>query len=226
MAWLLADAGLPSAMLVSAPMPLPAREIDVGLLLALLVSVTAPVRVPDAVGVNVTVTVQDAPTARVAQLLVWRKSPVAETPETVAEVVPELVTVTVCAAAGLPTIVAGKDKLLGFGFRIGPGATPVPDSGTVFVIPDAVMVRLPEREPAVVGANVTLTVHDAPAAMLLPQLLVWLKSPVVATEVTGEAAVPLLVTVTGCGALDAPVATEPKPTAVGLIEIRDPLSGR
>ena len=69
--WLLADAGLPSAMLVSVPMPLPVRAIDVGLLLALLVRVTAPVRVPDVVGRNVTCTVQEAPTARVEQLFVW-----------------------------------------------------------------------------------------------------------------------------------------------------------
>ena len=41
-----------------------------------------------------------------------------------------------------------------------------------------------------------------------------------------NATVPLLVTVTSCAALDEPVATEPKPTAVGLIEISDPLSGR
>ena len=106
--WLLAVAGRPRAMLVVVPMPLPDRAIDVGLLLALLVIVTAPVRAPDVVGVNFTVTVQDAPTASVAQVFVWLKSPVAATPETVADVVPELVTVTVCVADELPTIVAGE----------------------------------------------------------------------------------------------------------------------
>src|SRR5437588_160804 len=83
-------------------------------------------------------------------------------------------------------------------------------------VPDAVTVRLPVRDPAAVGVNVTFTVQEEPAAILLPQLLVWLKSPEVPTEPTGAAAVPLLVTVTACGALDEPVATEPKPTAVGL----------
>ena len=68
--WLLAEAGFPRARLVSVPMPLPVREIEVGLLLALLVTVTPPARAPDAVGRNVTVTVQDAPTATVAQLFV------------------------------------------------------------------------------------------------------------------------------------------------------------
>jgi hypothetical protein len=207
-------------------MPLPVSAITVGLLLAVLVMVTAPVRVPEVAGRNVTVTVQEAPTATVEQLLVWAKSPVAETPETVAEVVPELDTVTVWAADELPTIVPANVRLLGFALRIGPGATPVPDSGTVLVIPDVVTVRLPVREPDAVGVKVTLTVHEDPAAMLPPQLLVWLKSPEVLIAVTGAAAVPLLVTVTACGALDVPVATEPKPTAVGLIEISEPLSGR
>src|SRR5258705_7685938 len=102
-------------MLVLVPMPVPDRAIDVGLLLALLVMLTAPVRAPEVVGVNRTVTVQDAPTARVEQVFVWLKSPDAETAETLAEVVPELDTVTVWVADGLPTMVPGKDSVLGFG---------------------------------------------------------------------------------------------------------------
>ena len=80
-------------------MPVPVRATVVGLLLALLVTVRVPVRAPAAVGLNVTVTVQEPPTATLRQLLVWLKSPVTATPETVAAVVPELVTVTVWAAA-------------------------------------------------------------------------------------------------------------------------------
>src|ERR1700692_1918956 len=100
-------------MVVVLPMPLPDRATVVGLLLALLVTVRVPVRDPPAVGLNVTVTAQDAPTAIVEQLLVWLKSPVTATPETVAEVVPELVTVTVCAAVEEPTTVPAKDRLAG-----------------------------------------------------------------------------------------------------------------
>src|SRR5258706_8933263 len=213
-------------MLVLVPMPLPDKAIDVGLLLALLVILTAPVRAPEVVGVNLTVTVQEAPTARLEQLLVWLKSPVAETAEMVAVVVPELDTDTAWVADELPTIVLAKERLVGVGLRIGPGATPVPDSATVLVMAEAVMVRLPVRLPATVGVNFTFTAQDAPAARLLPQVLVWLKSPEVLIVVTGAAAVPVLVTVTGWVALDEPVATEPKPNAVGLIEITDPLSGR
>ena len=59
-----------------------------------------------------------------------------------------------------------------------------------------------------------------------PQLFVWLKSPLVAMAVTGAAAVPVLVIVTACAALEPPVATEPNDRAVGLMERADPLSGR
>jgi hypothetical protein len=111
-------------------------------------------------------------------------------------------------------------------FRIGPGATPVPDSGTVLVMPETVAVRLPVRVPVVDGVNLTLTVQDVPAAIDEPQVLVWLKSPEVLIVVTGAAAVPLLVMVTACTALDEPVATEPKPSALGLTVISEPLSGR
>ena len=125
--------------------------------------VTAPVRVPELVGVNFTVTVQDAPTANEPQLLVWLKSPVVETADTVAEVVPEFDTVTVCVAEELPTTVPPKVRLPGLAFRMGPGATPVPDNDTVLVMPETVAVRLPVRVPVVDGVNVTLTVQDVPA---------------------------------------------------------------
>src|SRR5437867_4134385 len=105
-------------------MPLPDRAITTGLLLALPVMVTEPVRAPAAVGLNVTETVQEAPTASVEQLLVWLKSPLAVTPETVAAVVPVLVTVAVWAADELPDMVVGKERLDGFALRTGPGATP------------------------------------------------------------------------------------------------------
>jgi len=137
-----------------------------------------------------------------------------------------LVTDTVCVAELFPTIVPGKLSDEGLAFRIGPGATPVPDKGTVLVIPAMVRVRFPLRAPAAVGLNVTLTVQDDPAATLLPQLLVWPKSPEVVIDVTGAAAVPVLVTVTAWAALVEPVACEPNPSEVGLTEMMEPLSGR
>ena len=203
-------------MLVVLPMPLPLRAMVVGLLLALLVTVTVPVRAPAAVGLNDTVTAQEPPTTIVPQLLVWLKSPVAATFETVAELVPEFVTVTTWAAAVEPTTVPGKDRLAGAAFRIGPGATPVPVRLTVLVMPPALTVRFPVRLPVAVGANVTLTVQDPFAAIDEPQLLLWVKSPVVAIEETAAAEPVGLETVTVCGALVEPVAAEPKFSALGL----------
>ncbi len=224
--WLLAVAGLLSAMLVLVPTPVPDSATVAGLLFALLVTVSVPVRAPDAVGVNFTVTVHDAPTAIDEQVLVWLKSPLALTPETVAVEVPELVRVTFWVAEEAPTTVPANDSEPGLALRTGPGATPVPDSGTVLVTPAAVTDRLPVRVPAAVGWNVTLTVQDAPAAMLLPQVLLCVKSPDTAMVPTAADAEPPLVTVTVCAALVPPVATDPKPSAFGLTLMLEPLSGR
>ena len=102
-------------------------------------------------GVNLTVTVQVPLTASVVQLLVWLKAPVIATLETVAAVVPVLVTVTVCVAGEDPTRVAGKERLAGEALSTGPGAVPVPDRLTVLVTPPALMVTLPVAAPAAVG---------------------------------------------------------------------------
>ena len=52
--------------------PTAVRVTDCGLLVALSVIVSAPLRAPDAVGANVTLIVQAAPAAREPlQLLVW-----------------------------------------------------------------------------------------------------------------------------------------------------------
>src|ERR1700744_153703 len=99
-------------MLVVEVMPLPLSPTVSGLLLALLFTVRVPVFVA-AVGVNLTVTVQVPLTAIEVQLLVWLKAPVTATLETVAAVVPELVTVTVWVAGEEPTRVAGEDRLGG-----------------------------------------------------------------------------------------------------------------
>ena len=63
--------------------------------------------------------------------------------------VPELVTVTVWVADETPTIGAGEGQA--GRVRVEDRARaprPVPESGTVLVMPDAVTVRLPVRAPA------------------------------------------------------------------------------
>jgi hypothetical protein len=66
----LADAGWPAARLVLLPIPFPLSAAVLGLLFALLVTVSVPVLAPDAVGSNLTVTVHELPTATVVQLFV------------------------------------------------------------------------------------------------------------------------------------------------------------
>ena len=70
----LAEAGWPAARLVVLSSPVPLSATVVGLLLALLVTVSVPVRAPAAMGLNDTVTAQEPPTAMAPQLLVWLKS--------------------------------------------------------------------------------------------------------------------------------------------------------
>src|SRR5882724_8499620 len=160
-------------MFVELLIPDPVSPTVSELLLALLVTVSVPVRVPPVVGVNLTDTVQEPPTATLVQLFVWLKSPVTETPETVAAAVPELLTVTVWALVVEPTIVPAKERLAGAAFSTGPGGVPVPDRLTVLVTPPALIVRLPVRAPVAVGENFTLTVHELFAAIDDPQVLVW-----------------------------------------------------
>src|SRR5690242_14091143 len=77
--------------------PVPARDTTCGLPPLLLI-VRLPLREPEVPGLNVTVTVQLAPAARLApQLLVSEKSPLAEMPVRPRAALPVLVTLTVWA---------------------------------------------------------------------------------------------------------------------------------
>ena len=79
--------------------PVPVRLMVCGLPAMLSVIVTAPVRMPVAVGVNVTLMVQLAPAATdVPQVLVCMKSPLATMLVTLSAAVPVLFSVTVCTA--------------------------------------------------------------------------------------------------------------------------------
>jgi hypothetical protein len=68
----------------------------------------------------------------------------------------------------------------------------------------SVMLSVPVREPVAVGVKVTLIVQVALAATLVPQLLVWAKSPLAAMLEMLNAPVPLLVSVSVCAALVVP----------------------
>src|SRR5271169_4941115 len=85
---------------------------------------------------------------------------------------------------------------------------PVPDSATVSGLPGALDATdsVPLAAPLAVGANLTLTVQVPPAAMEVPQVLVWLNGPVTLTDAADAALVPGLDTVTVCAALADPTA--------------------
>ena len=57
------------------------------------------------------------------------------------------------------------------------------------------IVTVPVLVPLALGLNVTLTLHEAPAATLEPQVLVWEKSPLIAMLVMVSVALPEFVRV-------------------------------
>ena len=93
-----------------------------GLSGALSVTVTLAPRVPERVGENCTLILQEAPTARVleplGQVFVWMKSPglapVNAMLLILSGAVPILLNVTVCMALVVPTFTKPKFRLLGF----------------------------------------------------------------------------------------------------------------
>ena len=84
--------------------------------------------------------------------------------------------------------------------------TPVPDSATVSGLPGALLLTdsVPDAAPAAVGANVTLTVQEAPAASEVPQLFDSPNGPVTPIDDIAAAADPVLLTVTVRAALVEP----------------------
>jgi hypothetical protein len=59
------------------------------------------------------------------------------------------------------------------------GAVPVPVSGMLCGLPEALSVTVikPGRDPVAVGVKVTLIEQLVPAARVVPQLFVWTNSP-------------------------------------------------
>lgn len=83
---------------------------------------------------------------------------------------------------------------------------PVPAKPTVCGLPGAssIMVSVPSRAPPAVGLNVTLIEQLAPAATLLPQVFDCIKSLLAEMLVMANGSLPVLVSWTGCEALDVP----------------------
>ena len=128
----------------------------------------AALRAPAAVGVNVTVTTQDALAATVApQLFVSAKSPalvpVTVIPETFSTPVPELVSVKVCAALVDPTGLDANVRLAADKLTF--GVTPVPSRGSVCGFAGALSAtfNVADSTPVADGVKLTFTVQEAPA---------------------------------------------------------------
>jgi hypothetical protein len=99
----LAKVRLVGFKVITAPVPVPVNETVCGLPGALSATESVPVRVPVAVGVNVTEILQFEPAASVVeQVFVCAKSPVREIPMPVNVDVPSLYSVTICAALVVP----------------------------------------------------------------------------------------------------------------------------
>lgn len=103
------------------------------------------------------------------------------------------------------------------GLKVKPKSAPAPvsvtDCGLLAAL--SVTVKLPGRVPNAEGVNTTLIVQEAPAARLVPQLLVWVKSPLAAMLVMLMLAVPEFVSVTGWEALLDPRAWPEKVSVEG-----------
>jgi hypothetical protein len=161
---------------------------------ALSVMVRVPVTAVSVVGVKVTLIVQFALAARLAgQLLVWAKGALVETLTLVIALVPAFVRVTGCDALVVPTATPENVRLLVE--REAPEAVPVKVTVCGLPLALSVMVRVPLTVPGAVGVNVTLIAQEAPAAMPVPQVLVWEKPLLVVILEKVREAVPASVTV-------------------------------
>ena len=187
--------------------PVPVSEIVCGLSVAESVSANVPVRVPLAVGMKVTATVQLLLGDReVAQLFVSEKSPLVCMWLICSPKGPGLVKPTVCAVLVVPTSWLANDKLFGITVRV--GIAPWPVSSTVRGLPAelSVMVRVPLRVPVAIGVNVIWIAQVPPAGETVPQLFCMEKSPLAVALETVSAALPKSTMVTGWGALAEPTS--------------------
>jgi hypothetical protein len=207
----------------------PVSVIICGLSAELSVSVIVAARDPAAVARNVTERLQFDPAATLLPqlLLAMAKSPGFPPPRTVLEIlsapVPELVTVTDCAADVTPIL--PEPKLRDDADNVAVGTpTPVPDSVTCCGLPLAlsVTVKTAERVPAAVASNVTEMLQLPAAATLPAQLLVVAKSPafvpVIAMPEMVRVPDPALLSVTDCAAEVTPILPLPKLSALGDTE--------
>lgn len=162
--------------------PVPVRLIDCGLPVALSVIEIAAVRVPAALGVNVTLMVQlFAAITAAPQVLVWAKSapfaPVMVILEMDKVALPMLNNVTPPAGLVVPTEIVPNEIVEVL--KVTEGAVPTPLSAAVCGLPAALSTTemAAWRVPGASGLNNTPIVQFVPGASEVPQVLVSVKSP-------------------------------------------------
>lgn len=192
--------------------PVPDRFTVCGLPAALSATLSAPVRFPVVVGVNVTLMVQEEVAARMpGQLFVSAKSPVAVMPEITRLALPEFVSVTVCGVLVLPTACDTKARLVGDSVTAGTAATPVPVRLTVCGLFGALSVKrsVADSLATIEGVNVTFTEQvplgatDVPlhVSALVAKSAAFAPASVTAPVPKVKVAFPLFVIVRVCGVL-------------------------
>lgn len=154
--------------------PVPLRETDCGLPLALSVMEIVPLELPLLCGVNVMLIVQPAPPASEAgQLLVSAKGWFVTMPLMLRLAPPVFVRTTVCTVLVVPTTWPGNVKL-DADSETAAGVSPVPLKETDCGLPLALslMVTPPVELPLVCGVKVTLIEQLVPPGSEAGQLLV------------------------------------------------------
>jgi hypothetical protein len=185
------------------------------------VTASIPVRVPTALGVNVTEILQVAPAASVlgerGQVDVCAKSPVVEIPEIIRALDCAFFSVTDCDE--LVVVINWPENVNVLEESV-TGSTPVPLKETVCGLPDTLSFTLsvPESVPDVVGVNVTEIAQLALPARVAGdngQFEVWPKFAEVEMLAIESATVWLFFTVTDFDALVVFTVSFPKAKLVG-----------
>jgi len=200
--------------------PVPVNATFCGLPLPLSVKLSNALRVPAAVGLNVTEAEQLDDAARLAPhvLLAIAKSPafVPEIPTlliVIADDVP-FVNVADCAALVAPTVVLANVRPVGLADTLPDPPVPSPVSATLcgLLVAESLNTRVAARFPMVVGAKTIVAVQLADAASEDPHVLLLIRKspgfvPDIAMLLIVIVLVPLFVSVTGFGPPLLPTAT-------------------
>ena len=194
-------------------------------------SVTLSVAESDAAdaGLNPAYSVHEAPAASEVPHVPISTNEVGLVPPSAIEVivsvaVPAFLSVIASALLVAPTTVAGKAMVAGVSETAGAaGAVPVPVSFTDCGVPVALSAKesAAVSAPAAAGLNSTETVHEAPAASVVPQVVADLRNdvalvPVIVSEVRLSVAVPEFFTVTTCAAVVEPTVVDANVRLVAL----------